>query len=334
MANHSGPTELSQRKVTPSTPPSSSSISAIPDQENNTPKPPSLLTIAPLKNMLSKFPSSKPRLLHFDELPKWYQDNPSIRTAYRPVSNSYHACIHSLSYLHNETLNIYTHLLPAVILAFALPTLQLNISAHYAHAPWTDRFMLTLTPMAAVGTLSLSAGYHTMYNHSAVVSASCLLLDYAGILCLILASFITGIYVGFYESAFHRNLYFSMILFLLFVTCVLVMHPRVQGPMYRPHRTTAFICTVLSGLAPCIHGCFYHGLSEAFWHRGVCWWVLEGVWYGIGAFFFATRWPEKNWPERFDVFGNSHQIFHVCVVAGAATHCWGVWSAWLAGAGV
>lgn len=271
--------------------------------------------------------SQKTRLCNFDDLPKWYQDNPYIRTGYRPVSNSYHACIHSLTYLHNETINVYTHFLPAAILAFALPTLQLNISRIYVDALWMDRFMLTLTPMAALITLSLSSTYHTMMNHSAVVSAGCLLADYTGILILILASFISGIYVGFYDSTFHRNLYWGMIVALIAVSCLLVLHPRLQGPLYRSHRTAAFIATALSGFAPVIHGCVYHGFEEAFWKRGVMWWLVEGMWYGIGAYFFSTRMPERS-SRKFDIIGSSHQIFHCCVVLGAAAHCWGVWSAW------
>jgi adiponectin receptor len=272
--------------------------------------------------------TSKPQLCNFEKLPKWYQENPYIRTAYRPVSNSSQACIYSLTYLHNETLNIYTHLVPAVVLALVLPTLQINISQLYVAAPWIDRFMLTLTPMAALGTLSLSSTYHTLMNHSALVSSSCLLLDYAGILGLILASFVSGIYVGFYDSAFHRYLYWGMILTLLIITCVLVMHPRLQGPLYRSHRTTAFILTALSGLAPVIHGCVHYGFGEAFWRRGVLWWLVEGFWYSVGAVFFSTRYPEKVVRIRCDVFGSSHQIFHVCVVFGAAAHCWGVWEGW------
>jgi adiponectin receptor len=275
------------------------------------------------------------RLVTFTDLPKWYQDNPYILSAYRPVSHSYNACIHSLTYLHNETINIYTHLLPALILAFALPTLQIHISSIFTDAPWTDRFMLTLTPMACLFTLSLSATYHTLMNHSHPVSSSCLLLDYTGILALILASFMSGVYVGFYESLFHQRLYWAMILVLVFTSCLFVLHPRLQGPVYRAHRTSAFILTALSGFAPVLHGVCRYGASTAFHEKGVKWWLAEGLWYGIGATFFAKRIPEScAWARTgdkkgmFDVWGSSHQIFHCCVVAGAMCHCWGVWSAW------
>ncbi|KAF1952685.1 HlyIII-domain-containing protein [Byssothecium circinans] len=284
----------------------------------------------------------RPRLCNYHELPEWYrhQESPYIVTNYRPPSNSYHSCIHSLTYLHNETMNVWTHLLPAITLALALPLLQINISRIYADAPWMDRFMLTLTPMAALLTFSLSSTYHTLNNHSALVSSSCLLMDFAGILVLILCSFISGIYVGFYGYPFERKLYWTMIALLTLTSTLLVLHPRLQGPKFRPHRTSAFVLTVLSGLAPTFHGMYVHGIRKGFHECGVKWWLLEGICYGIGVLFFTSRFPERwGWSEtggdgmwfrraRFDVFGGSHQVFHICVVLGAACHCWGVWSAW------
>src|SRR5699024_10338043 len=55
------------------------------------------------------------RLLHWDDLPHWQRDNHHIHTGYRPASFSYLVSFQSLTYLHNETVNIYSHLLPAML---------------------------------------------------------------------------------------------------------------------------------------------------------------------------------------------------------------------------
>ena len=34
----------------------------------------------------------------------------------------------------------------------------------------------------------------------------------------------------------------------------------------------------------------------------------------FGAILYVLKWPEKMYPGKFDNFGNSHNIFHVCVV--------------------
>ncbi|CAG8665824.1 1969_t:CDS:2, partial [Paraglomus occultum] len=50
------------------------------------------------------------RLLSFDELPKEWQENPYIRSGYRFLTTK-RACLQSIFYLHNETCNIWTHLI-------------------------------------------------------------------------------------------------------------------------------------------------------------------------------------------------------------------------------
>jgi adiponectin receptor len=44
---------------------------------------------------------------------------------------------------------------------------------------------------------------------------------------------------------------------------------------------------------------------------------LTGVFLSLllGAAAYATSWPEKQYPETFDLVGSSHQIMHVCIAA-------------------
>jgi hypothetical protein len=51
------------------------------------------------------------KLLHWDDLPYWQRDNQHIHTGYRPASSSFLASFHSWTYLHNETVNIYTKII-------------------------------------------------------------------------------------------------------------------------------------------------------------------------------------------------------------------------------
>ena len=59
-----------------------------------------------------------PLLLKWADLPSWQQDNHYILDHYRPASNSYLGSFQSLFYLHNETVNIHTHLLGAFLFFF------------------------------------------------------------------------------------------------------------------------------------------------------------------------------------------------------------------------
>ena len=53
------------------------------------------------------------------ELPEWYEHNPFIWTAYRDHRTSFCGCVSSVCGIHNETGNIWTHLLGGVVWAGA-----------------------------------------------------------------------------------------------------------------------------------------------------------------------------------------------------------------------
>lgn len=279
------------------------------------------------ENFIQQLRSKPYRLLKFEELPEWYQDNPLCRSGYRPVSNSVTTCFLSLGHLHNETLNIYTHLIPAIGLAFAQALIHGGLKYLYPDASVADHIVFGIQVDAAIVTLLLSSSYHTMICHSKDVENLMLRVDYVGILTLILGSFFSGIYVGFYCEPLLCYTYWTMIITLSLITATLVLHPRLQGAKYRFLRAWAFIATGLSGFAPIIHGLFLYGWSEMWVRSGMPYWLLEGLFYGTGVYFYITRIPESIWPGRFDIWFSSHQFFHVFVVMASLVHLYGVWAA-------
>jgi adiponectin receptor len=51
--------------------------------------------------------------------------------------------------------------------------------------------------------------------------------------------------------------------------------------------------------------------------------VMNGQVFGsyfVGFVFYYTMIPERWYPGRFDYFGNSHQMWHLAVTAGAFLH--------------
>ncbi|KAK5957293.1 hypothetical protein OHC33_001665 [Knufia fluminis] len=263
----------------------------------------------------------------FEDLPEAFQDNPYIRSGYRKINHSTVSCLQSCTALHNETMNIYTHLVPALFLAGFSIFIQMKITQHFPDATTSDRVVIASNVLAAVVTFGLSASYHTLMSHSANVSSLWLRIDYAGILTLILGSFFSGIYVGFYCLPTPRTIYWTMIVTLSLGTATLVLHPKLQSHTYRSLKAYAFIATALTGFAPIGHGIYLYGWHEMWVRSGMPYYFAEGIIYGAGAFFFVTRVPESIWPGSFDIWCSSHQIFHLLVVVAAATHMWGVWQA-------
>jgi adiponectin receptor len=156
-------------------------------------------------------PSRKPILLSYDDLPTWYQDNEYIRRGYRPVSNSTTLCLGSWTYIHNETFNIYSHLIPALLFLLAQALVSGLISRHFSEATLGDRLIFAFFLLTAAITLALSCTYHTLMNHSMRISHLWLRLDYLGIMVLTLGDFVSGIYLVFYCEPKLQKVYWGMV---------------------------------------------------------------------------------------------------------------------------
>jgi adiponectin receptor len=155
--------------------------------------------------------AAKIRLLSWDEIEHWQQNNRYIIRHYRPATNSYHQSIASLSYLHNQTVNIYSHLLGALAFIICTYILYDVFSSRYHSATMTDAFVFSVFFLGLFACLILSASFHTFNNHSHSISQSFLTLDMAGIVSLIMGSFYPGVYYGFYCEPEFTYIYWTMV---------------------------------------------------------------------------------------------------------------------------
>ncbi|RUS25486.1 hypothetical protein BC938DRAFT_472082 [Jimgerdemannia flammicorona] len=127
-------------------------------------------------------PASEKLIVNWEELPHWMQDNIFIHTGYRPENFSYVKCLKSLFYLHNEWVNIWSHLLGAIgfiILLFV--TYYVVFQPLSETLRWTDIAVFYAFLAGAITCLGLSASFHTYMCHSEGASAMWNRCDYVGI---------------------------------------------------------------------------------------------------------------------------------------------------------
>ncbi|OCK76667.1 HlyIII-domain-containing protein [Lepidopterella palustris CBS 459.81] len=258
------------------------------------------------------------------ELPAWRRDNHYILRGYRPTSNSYLISAKSLSYLHNQTVNIYTHLIGFLLAILSGIVLYFVLEPRYATATREDVFVLSCFFAGAAVCLGMSATYHTISNHSHAVASFGNKLDYLGIVFLIWGSFVPTLYYGFQSEPHLMKFYWAMITTIGSGCSIVSIHPKFGAPALRPFRASMFVFMGLSAVLPMIHCCWLHGVATMKNTVGLYWVVLQGFLYILGAGIYAARIPERLSPGTFDIWGSSHQIFHVLVVLAAASHCIGV----------
>lgn len=145
------------------------------------------------------------------EIAPWQRDNAYITSGYRPASNSYLKSWASLFYVHNESVNIWTHLLGAVFFFTTSYFLYGELKPRYETASHQDLWVFGCFFAGAVACLGMSGTYHTISNHSHEVAVWGNKLDYLGIVFLIWGSFIPVLYYAFEDEPGLRKTYWTMV---------------------------------------------------------------------------------------------------------------------------
>jgi len=262
----------------------------------------------------------------FEKLPGWMRDNDFIQFGHRPELNSFTECFKSVFRIHTETGNIWTHLIGFV--AFITVTIMFYVKplCDFCNVDidLNEKLIFLFFFISAILCLGLSSLFHTVCCHSQSVSNLFSKLDYAGISLLTVGSFIPWIYYGFYCQFTPKVVYLSIISLLGIGTIIITMLDRFNTPVYRPLRALLFVCLGGFGLVPTLHLLIQAGWHSALIEGGIPWLFLMAVLYITGALLYGARIPERLMPGKFDLWFQSHQIFHVLVIAAAFVHYHGM----------
>ncbi|PAV59612.1 hypothetical protein WR25_08201 isoform C [Diploscapter pachys] len=261
------------------------------------------------------------KVLKYEHLPEWLQDNEFLRHGHRPPMPSFSECFKSVLSLHTETGNIWTHLLGCIaffILAIWFFTRPEN------HIQLQEKIVFSFFFAGAVLCLGLSFAFHTLSCHSINIGRLFCKLDYMGISLLIVGSFIPWIYYGFYCRREPKITYIAMVCVLGAGAIIVSLWDKFSEPLFRPFRAGVFVGMGCSGVIPTIHYIITDGVQSLFQDNAFHWLLLMAFLYLLGALLYATRTPERFFPGKCDIWFQSHQLFHTCVVIAAFIHYYGI----------
>lgn len=267
------------------------------------------------------------RLKSWDEIPSWQQDNEYILSGYRQATGCFKTCVESLGYAHNETINIYSHLIGAAIFLTAPIYAYRALYLRYPLATRADVFVFSTFFYGVSICFMLSATYHTINNHSPNVQRFGNQLDYLGIVILMWGSTIPSIYYGFYCDPRLQKIYWANVSILATLCIVATLHSRFRHPTIRPYRAAMYAGLGLSAVVFVLHGIVLHGWTVQNRRMSVDWMGLMALFNLTGAVIYAARVPEKWRPLDYDIYGSSHQVLHVAVVLAGLAHMFGLFRA-------
>jgi adiponectin receptor len=201
-----------------------------------------------------------------------------------------------------------------------------------------DTVPLTTLPLSifaasALLCLSASTAFHLLHVMNRRVYEVLARADYTGIAVLIAGSMVPPVVYGFWCTPAVAAVYLACTFLASGATVVLGMLDAFRTPEWRTWRAGAFTLAGASGVLPLLHiSLFTPALSHPALATAMGWLAAMAGQYVAGAFIYAMRVPERWSPGSFDLFFQSHTLFHLLVVGAALAH-WracAVWYVWRA----
>lgn len=253
----------------------------------------------------------------FHELPAHLQDNDCIIGGYRAYY-SIKECAMSIFRIHNETMNIWTHLVGSL---FYFSLLFITVYNLPTGASYSDFCIMAVFLVSAVKCLFCSSAFHTFCAHrTRHFHDRFQSLDYCGISSLVCGSFITYLHYGFYEKTFWQVFYYAMLGALNVAGFAIPWFRFFRRVEFRIWRTVFYVSMGVCLFLLCIHAMLDMGVARFTQMVGLRNIFGECAIYLVGALIYASRVPERLFPGKVDILFSSHQIWHIFILIASYFH--------------
>lgn len=235
-------------------------------------------------------------LVSKSQLEGWYLVNPYIHDGYRSPRSPYSAFLSAFEW-HNETLTIYTHLLPGLYWLYQA----------FSYNPLTQTFVCFAYLAGAYLGLA-SAFAHTFNIVDRRWSSISWKADYTGIIMINLTHQILNTYILFDKGSLR-----SAAIVLEGCFAGYCIYDIIRGDQLHWRMTYPLISSLLT-----VPSGFAASSASSASHM----WIYSmqcSVFVLLGGAFFVTRIPESlTNPNGLFNSVNSHVLLHLCIVAGVS----------------
>jgi len=267
------------------------------------------LTAIPLQSSCPKISSQLTSFTHLIEHPEWnyLAFNSAIHRGYRSRL-SWASAAASVFSLHNETANIWTHLIGVFM------TIFLGIHLHMT-SPNLFIAPVYIFLVCAFVCFTTSSIYHIFIPVSRHYFPFFISLDYLGVTMMIAGCSLPHTIYAHMCRPYLVASYITLICVSTLATIFITMNPIFRTEAWAKARVALFIMFGIVCLIPLLHMILSDNTSDIRTISKLIWAVAGSNL--LGAFFYASRFPESLAPGRYDFF-NSHTIMHIFILIAAA----------------
>uniref|UniRef100_A0A3Q3GAY6 Progestin and adipoQ receptor family member 8 n=1 Tax=Labrus bergylta TaxID=56723 RepID=A0A3Q3GAY6_9LABR len=242
-------------------------------------------------------PPSLPSTIRDVDAPPLFRER-FILSGYRPVGLSWRCYLLSLFQIHNETVNVWSHLLAAVFVGILGFRLQ---------GPEGQGFSVDVASLAVA---------HLLQSHSEEAHYSVFFLDYVGMAVYqygcALALFLYSSDIDWSQSMLGQ-VFLPAAALLAWFSCTTGCYAKLR--FRRPYPLHRKLCQVvplgvayLLDISPVADRLLTHRWTS---NPALPLHFLQVTLFLSSAFFFSFPIPESFSPGRYDILGHSHQLFHI-----------------------
>jgi len=201
----------------------------------------------------------------------------------------------SLLQMHNETVNIWTHIFGFMLFAALLPITVAQLDNA------TERVIFLLYIVPCIELFGASACYHLFKDQSERAGKLWQKLDHLSIIFLLWGSDMPMICYGFWSFPTLQMLYVAAVTMLVICVALIIRGDEMQTPHLHMLRRAVLVGTCAVGWMQLVHEMSLKGWSSSNALRALaCWAKAFGI-YLLGFAFFVSRVPEALFPVKFDL---------------------------------
>ena len=243
---------------------------------------------------------------------KWYQqDNRFILSGYLRDQTT-EECVWNFSRVSNQLVNIWTHALAFVYVVYEM------INEVFHEIPLLggdsfDKLAFALFDFVLLLCMLSSVIHHSFNSHRCErVAVKCFSVDWSSCCFVACLCYQINTFCLFRQNPYWLSFYMTGFIILNFTLLYYNLNYVCMGDLKKRMKVSVLVIT-LSTLP--IGHCLY--FADTVLTQNIKYWYANNFFWQLFSFLvYLAHFPERYWPERFDLCGQSHNLWHVaCVYA-------------------